>query len=150
MCFVSPGNDCLKKWSRAIFHVQSNVQCVHSCPRLACGSILKGRLPFPIPPLLKAGYAYMKLVKKTRHNEMRSPGLQALRLHIWSLQHSTDSYLFPGAASGVGTGAWSPWQLPYLTAPGVRCANSWKGCPPRQRGGERITEERRGKQKGGN
>lgn len=79
----------------------------------------------------------MKLVKKTRHNETRSPGLQALRLHIWSLQHSRDSYLFPGAASGVGMGAWSPWQLPYLTAPGVRCAISWKGCPPRQRGGER-------------
>lgn len=44
------GMNALKKWSCAIFHVQSNVWCVHSCSGLACGSILKGRLPFPIFP----------------------------------------------------------------------------------------------------
>lgn len=53
--FCKPWERMLKKWSWAIFHVRSNVQCVYSCWGLACGSILKGRLPFPIFfPFLKA------------------------------------------------------------------------------------------------
>ena len=46
--FCKPWELLLKKRSWAIFHVQSNVWCVHSCCGLACESILKGRLPFPI------------------------------------------------------------------------------------------------------
>lgn len=77
MCFVSLGNECLKKWSWAIFYVQSNVLCVHSCSGLA-GSTL---IPFPIfspSEGLICIYETCEKRKKNRHNETRKAGLKAL------------------------------------------------------------------------